>query len=205
MHDRHPAGDHPDEVHVVLDDDHGGDLVEPLEQADRLLHLFRRHARRRLVEEDQGRLADARHADLQPLLLPVREPRRGMLGPLGEPDDLQHLGRPPPAFTVPEPELGGEVKVVPHAELLENAGHLELDTHPEPGDPESIPAGDVTALEADGAGAGAHRAAQHRKKVDLPAPFGPIKPPSSTASTVQSKWTARTPPKHLISYPTSRI
>src|SRR5438477_4110752 len=103
-----------------------------------------------------------------------------MLGPLGEPDDLQYLGCAPPAITVPEPELGSEVKVVPHAELLENAGHLELDTHPEPGDPESIPAGDVTALEADGAGAGTHRAAQHSKEGRL---AGPVRADQTTELT----------------------
>src|SRR2546430_2070226 len=160
MHDRHPARDHPDEVHVVLDHDDRGRLVEPPEEPDRLLHLFHRHAGRRLVEQDQGRLADAGHADLEPLLHAVGEPRGGMVGPLGQTDDLQHLGRPPPTAAIAEAEFRGDVQVLEHAQLHEDARHLELDAHPEPRNPERVPSRDVPAPEAHRPRVGAHAAAE---------------------------------------------
>src|SRR5262245_57685135 len=47
------AGDAPHELHVVLDDEHGALLGDTLAAAPRLLRLLVRHARHRLVDEEE--------------------------------------------------------------------------------------------------------------------------------------------------------
>jgi hypothetical protein len=123
VHHSHPAGDHADEVHVVLDDDHGGHLVEPLQEPDGLLDLFHRHPGRRLVEQDQGRLADAGHADLQPLRFSPWESHVawGCVGPLLQPTTSSISAARRRPSRSPNRKLRGEVQILVHAQLLEDA------------------------------------------------------------------------------------
>ncbi len=61
------------ESHVVLDHHHRLGLVDLLEQFGGLHGLDVGHAGDRLVDQQQFRLLRQQHADLQPLLLPVRQ------------------------------------------------------------------------------------------------------------------------------------
>ena len=77
----HPAGvQHCDdarepahEVHVVLDHDDRAVPADRLQQVAGLVALLVAHAGDRLVEQQQPRVLHQQHADLQPLLLAVRE------------------------------------------------------------------------------------------------------------------------------------
>src|SRR5947207_275522 len=75
-------------------------------------------------------------------------------------DLLQHLGRPPPPAAIAEAEFGRDVQVLEHAQLLEDARHLELDAHPEPRDAERVPSRDLPAPEAHRPRVGSHAAAE---------------------------------------------
>jgi hypothetical protein len=63
----------PHEVHVVLDDDDGGVLAERADEVRGARRLLARHARGRHRRAGYVRLRRDDHADLQPLLLAVRE------------------------------------------------------------------------------------------------------------------------------------
>ena len=65
------------QAHVVLDDDDGGaaPLAGPADHVDHLRRLLRRQARARLIEEEQARLAEQGHRQLEDLPLAVRELR----------------------------------------------------------------------------------------------------------------------------------
>src|SRR5277367_2231715 len=64
-----PVGDVLDELHVVLDHDHGAVLDDAVEQFGGLGSLGHAHAGNGLVEHQQVRILDQQHADLEPLLL----------------------------------------------------------------------------------------------------------------------------------------
>ena len=79
VQDRHDAGDLPDELHVVLDDDDRLFFRQRLEQLTCLLRFFVSHPGDRFVDEEQGGVLQNHHADFKPLLLPVRQrPGSGM-------------------------------------------------------------------------------------------------------------------------------
>ncbi len=61
------------EGHVVLDHDHGAVAVDLLQQLGGLPRLGVGHAGDRLVDQQQLRLLRQQHADLEPLLLAVRQ------------------------------------------------------------------------------------------------------------------------------------
>ena len=85
-------GDRPHELHVVLDDDDRVLAGERQQQLRRALGFLRRHAGDRLVDQQQLGLLHQQHADLEPLLLAVRQraaPARARCG--GQPDDLEHF------------------------------------------------------------------------------------------------------------------
>ena len=70
---RDRAGDRAHELHVVLDDDHRVLAGERQQQLRGALGFLRRHAGHRLVDQQQLGLLHQQHADLEPLLLPVRQ------------------------------------------------------------------------------------------------------------------------------------
>src|SRR5277367_1114951 len=57
-----------DELHVVLDHDHGAVLDDPMQELGGLLALVDAHASDRLVEHQELGILDQQHADLEPLL-----------------------------------------------------------------------------------------------------------------------------------------
>jgi hypothetical protein len=92
VHHRHDVGEAPDEVHVVLDDDDGALLADPLEQRARLLPLLGTHAGDGLVEEHHLGVLDEQHPDLEPLLLTVGEHPCRTVPEVGQPDRLECFG-----------------------------------------------------------------------------------------------------------------
>src|SRR2546426_11474548 len=136
VEDRHLAGDLPDELHVVLDDEHrpvGGDR---LQQRARPRRFLVGHTRDRLVHEEQVGILRDHHPDLEPLLLAVREGagQGARLG--GELDRLQRLSDPLALLLrVTTAERGEdalrgpakrELHVVPDGEVHEDGRRLEL-------------------------------------------------------------------------------
>ena len=133
----HLAGDLPDELHVVLDDQHrsvGRDRLEQLAGARRLLVG---HAGHRLVHEQQLRILRDHHPDLEPLLLAVRQSARPASRPRPASCTVSRVARDPVALLAPvrsaergEHALAGPAKrqlhVVPHREVHEHRRRLEL-------------------------------------------------------------------------------
>src|SRR3989344_845704 len=152
-----------DELHVVLDHQHRAALADALEQFGGLHAFVDAHTGHRLVEHQQRRVLHQQHADLQPLLLAVRQ-QVGLQGEgVGEHDfrgDLldprNHLGG---AFEEQRAEhlaaLGvGHFQVLEHREIFVDRGVLELAPDPGADDVELAHLGQLSVLELDAAGGG---------------------------------------------------
>ena len=136
-------GDGADEVHVVLDDDHGVLALQRKQQLCGAVHLLVCHTCDRLVDQQQMRILHQQHADLEPLLLAVRECAGLALGLLLESDDAQDLVDAV-ALLAAEPReqcredafVAGhrELEVLEHTVRLEDRRLLELATDAERGD-----------------------------------------------------------------------
>ncbi len=70
---RHDLGNLPDKVHIMLDHDDRLLLRQGRQQAPGLLRFFIAHPGHRLIDQEQRGLLQNHHADLQPLLLAVRQ------------------------------------------------------------------------------------------------------------------------------------
>src|SRR3989449_10027578 len=70
-----PPRDLPDELHVVLDEHYARARArhDALDERDRPLLLRSGHPGRGLVEQEERRIVDEEHRDLEPLLLAVGE------------------------------------------------------------------------------------------------------------------------------------
>ena len=79
------------ELHLVFDQDDGALRGEPRDQLHHHARLFRAHAGRRLVEQQQLRPARQRHGDLKRPLLPVRQLRNHAVAAIQKPDGPQQL------------------------------------------------------------------------------------------------------------------
>src|SRR5579883_364591 len=103
-----PVGETPHELHVVGDDDHRDPQpADALDQAHEVRRLFRRHARRGLVQEQEPRAAGEGPRDLQATLGPVGE-RAGRVGPATlEAHEGEGLPSPPPQPPLLLPGPGG--------------------------------------------------------------------------------------------------
>ena len=74
MEHRDAVADAHDDVHVVLDEEHGdAGVADPADEVHELDALGRVHAGRGLVEEEQLRLRGERPGDFEPPLVPVGE------------------------------------------------------------------------------------------------------------------------------------
>jgi hypothetical protein len=76
------VGDGEDHLHVVLGEEQGEPALAPdtLDELDGLARLLGRHARRRLVEEEDLRLEGERDTQLDLLLVAVGEKARHLVG-----------------------------------------------------------------------------------------------------------------------------
>jgi hypothetical protein len=123
--------------------------VELADEREHLLDQQRREAERRLVEDQQARLAHQPASDRQHLLLAARQ-RAGRLGPalLEAREDLDHAFEIARAVLLAAP-IGAELEVVPHREIGKHApplGHLD---QPRLDDAGRARAADLAAVEAD--------------------------------------------------------
>src|SRR5712691_518121 len=151
----HGARDVPNELHVVLDDQHRALLGDGPEQPRRLLGLLVRH---------QLGLLDHDHADLEPLLLAVAQAASPLAGLAGEPNALQGLVDLAPLLAVePRAQRGQhalaapgyrELEVLAHREVPEDRGGLELAPDAERGDLVLPPARQIGILAEDHASGG---------------------------------------------------
>ena len=148
------------EGHVVLDH-HDGDAPRQIQhQLRRPLRLVRPHAGGRLVEQHEFWLRGERHADLEPLFLAVRERTRRLLRLLGQPEQVQDLGRASPRPLGRRSALG-DADIVADGEAVEDAGRLEFPRDAEPRKRLDAAAGHVVAGKEHAPGGRAHRAGQH--------------------------------------------
>ena len=171
--DRDALGEAEDDVHVVLDDDHGHAplaghaLGDRLEEVDRAVGVVPRHAGRRLVQQQQLGAGGEADGELQPALVAAAEMLRVVPQPLAEADAGQRLGRllhhrmarvealhhAKLEAAVPLGEAGdGDVLLARHAgkdlRRLEDAGDAALD------DGVRIDAQEALAVVGDGAAVG---------------------------------------------------
>ena len=162
-------GERADHVHVVLDDEQRHLARQPLEHAGHPLGLLRRHARGRLVEEEEFGTRGQGHADLELTLLAVGERARRRREPVPQADRLRRLRRalegraqsihPPEEAPASPPVCGrGEAQILEHRQLGKEVGALEGAGDAAPGDRVRRQACDEPALEEHVPGAGRHLA-----------------------------------------------
>ena len=84
------AGDHADELHVVLDHDQGVPVAKLVDEGGGAAGLLRRHAGGGLVEEDEVGLGRHHHRKLDQLAGAVGEPPDLLPGHVGEPQPIEH-------------------------------------------------------------------------------------------------------------------
>jgi hypothetical protein len=88
-----PVADLHDEVHVVFDEDHRHPLAHAADQVAELAHLLAGEPRRRLVEQEQLRLADECAGEGDPFLDTVGKLAGQSAGELGDLERLELLHR----------------------------------------------------------------------------------------------------------------
>ena len=86
---RHRCRECAHEIHVVFDDDDRAFTADAAQQVSGLLTFLGAHAGDRLVEQQHVGVLHQQHADLEPLLLTVRQHAGRFVGQVGQPDDLQ--------------------------------------------------------------------------------------------------------------------
>src|SRR5215831_704218 len=92
MQHRDPLRRLTHKLHVVLYDQHGVMLRQPLQELASLLTLVFGHPGDGLVEEKERRLLDDNHADLEPLHLPMGQRTRLVMRFVEQSQDLQRGG-----------------------------------------------------------------------------------------------------------------
>ena len=138
--------------HVVLDDHDRLFLVDFLEQLGGLMGFDVGHAGDRLVDQQQFRILRQQHADLEPLLLAVRQASRQPVTRVGQPNGFQH---PLDAFGfgfafLPEQrapdamiDIQRQQQIVFDGLALEYRRLLEFPADPEFGDPGFVEPGQI--------------------------------------------------------------
>src|SRR3984893_11747113 len=91
---RQAVADVANEIEIVLDDHQRAFLLDRLQQFAGNPALFQAHASGRLVQQQQFGFGRQRHRDLEPLLLPMRQCRGGMIRAIGKPELLEHGHHP---------------------------------------------------------------------------------------------------------------
>ena len=137
------AGDGADEVHVVFDDHDGMLAFQREQQFGGALDFLRRHAGDGLVDQQHLRVLHEQHADLEPLLLAVRQRACAHVSAVLQPDRFEDMID---AFALNRIESGeervpdgflagcGELEVLEHGVMLEDRRLLEFSADPRLGD-----------------------------------------------------------------------
>ena len=150
---------------MVLDQQHGDAVLAQLADADvELIDFLRVHARRRLVEQQQGGLGRERAGEFEPALLAERQIGRQFIALVREIEELERavdlLARAARAAQ-PAPEkilvalLAGilrDPEILPDRQLPEQTNVLERSRDPQRHPRMRRPIGDVGAVEDDAAG-----------------------------------------------------
>ena len=157
------------------------------------LPLLAAHPGHRLVEQEQLRLLDQQHADLEPLLLPVAQlPRRRRavrVSPMRL-ERLRHLGEHAGAWRSNRGKRRRNVAARSRFSItlscLEHRRRLEAATDPEPHDPVLLHAADRASPNEDLAALGFREPGDAVDEVVFPAPFGPMRKRNSPSFTTRS-------------------
>src|SRR4029453_7038139 len=127
---RHALGDLAHERHIVLDDQNRHALsIERFYQFAGPERFLRRHAGCRLVQQQKLRLQCQRHADLEPLLLPVRKGSGKLAAVRRQIEKRQQPVFLDTTFGLGETLLQRDLDILPDRQLLEDARGLHLDAH----------------------------------------------------------------------------
>ena len=142
------------DVDGLLDEQHRGPSRGDLpHQFGELPDDDRRQAQAELVDHQELRFAQQRHAQTEHLLLAAREVRRGLVEPFGEDRERgQHLlGPPTEPFGIPPQQPPGGPQVLPDGQAREHRCATGNLTDTEPGDLARRRVGDVPPVQDDGA------------------------------------------------------
>ena len=147
-----------DEVHVVLDEEHGQvvALARARDELGERLDLLVAEAARRLVEQQEARLRDERPGELDALARRVRQPGDGPFRESLELEVLEDLAQPRPCGA---PRVRSDEDVVANGHRREELDVLERAGDPAPDDPVRRRVEEALAVERDLAGRPACRAA----------------------------------------------
>ena len=159
----------------------------------------------RLVQEDQPRIADERHRQVQAAAHPPRVGRQRLVGRVGEVEPLEQLSHPS------APRVAAEVAQVGHQAQVLGAGEQVVHRGELAGDPDrrahrrpprlrtSCPATRISPASA------AIRVDRMRTIVVLPAPLGPSSEKIVPSATVRSTWSSTRCSPNDLSTPRATI
>ena len=195
-----PVADVHDERHVVVDQQHAGLVVVADRAHDRgeLGHLRLGQPGRRLVHEHERRLGGERAGDAEPPLVAVRQRARRRLGQRRQAEQLEQLvARRRRASRGPAPTPSAATSTFSRTESSRNE-RLCWNVRASPARARRCALQPVTrALPSSTLPAvGKSKPVSTLTSVDLPAPFGPIRPTTSCrCSSSVTSCSARTPSK----------
>ena len=149
-------GEREDDLHDVFDDDDGdAALLDLAHEVDGEAHFGRGEAGQRLVEQQQLRLGGQRAGDFQAFAAGGAERAGAAVGQgIQAAEDEYIIGDAARGVAVAVAQKGADHDVFRNAHVLERDRDLEAASHAEAGVLFGRGAGDVVALEADGAGGG---------------------------------------------------
>src|SRR5882672_3224251 len=182
MQDAHVIGDPFDELHVVLDDHDRAALAEGRKKLCRLLAIPYAHSGDRLVEQQELRVLNEERADLQPLLLAVREQLGALVKAIFQVDQLcdvldsldYFLGAAKPPRREPAPAIRiGHLQVFEDGERVVYRRGLEFATDTPPDDLILEKPGELAPLEANFSLRRARAAGDEIEQRRLPGAVGP--------------------------------
>ena len=185
VQDRDPLREADHHFHVVLDHQDGLALVRVHrpDQLDELRHVLHRHARHRLVEQEDALVGGEEHRELELALVSVRQHPGGPPFAVGEPDPLDRPGRtrdrvpdggraPPDPHRPAHRSLRRQAHVLVRRQQRKDVRDLERAADPRLRTPVGRLLGDVDAVELDGA---ARRPAQAGDEVEERRLPGPVR------------------------------
>ena len=164
----------------MVDQEHAGVVLvaDGSDHVRELRHLGLGQPRSRLVEEDEPRLGRERARDPEPPLVAVRERARWRLGAPGQPDELEQLGRPAPRGAGARAPIPSAATSTFSRTLRSRNERLCWNVRARPERPRRCALHLVTSRSSSSIvpAVGVSKPLMRLTSVDLPAPFGPIRP-----------------------------
>jgi hypothetical protein len=135
-----------DELHIVLDHDHRGRIGQGSDQTGELAPLFPRHSCGWLVKEKNGRRQTKHHADIEPLLLSMRQFAGRSFRLALHCKHAEHLiGNRFSSDSILEAAVGGYPQIGTNIKFVKNLCHLHFDADTSPDTLEGFACCDVIA------------------------------------------------------------